>query len=280
MEKATEHQQPSSKHHAPLVTPDEVDKEHELHEHDDVQALVQEVTPATPYAVRSTSPSSLPFEEQFSKQEGALFDGVSHWAWDRSQPWVQPWFENLCALPNGQGEYFGRFFANPLEKIISFDRSTFMDLHLGNDIGPLNKFNDSFRKKLMHGNDSEFDILRLGAAGTHMIAAEFVFVHPESFEEHLTHSGQSHKQHMSFPDSDSDPTAFAFNKPIRIACNPDLSVLENIFHPSRTNLFQKALLDAAHRQDGIHGCQGKWVFATTNHLSDKWVNRFLVSCHA
>ena len=50
MEKAAEHQEPSSKHHAPLVTPDEVDKEHELHEHDDVLALVQQVTPC--YSLR------------------------------------------------------------------------------------------------------------------------------------------------------------------------------------------------------------------------------------
>ena len=46
MEKAAEHQEPSSKH-APLVTPDEVDKEQELHEHDDVLALVQQATPAS-----------------------------------------------------------------------------------------------------------------------------------------------------------------------------------------------------------------------------------------
>jgi hypothetical protein len=272
MEKAAEHQEPSSKHQAAFVTPDEVDKEHELHEHDDVLALVQQVTPATPYAVPP------PFEAQFSKQEGAWFDDVPQWDSDPSRLWVRPWFQTLSVLPNGQGEYYGRFFANPVENIISFPRSTFMDLHLGNDIGPLNEFNDSFRNKLMHGNDSEFDIVRLGAAGTHMIAAEFVIVHPESWEEHLTHSGQSHKQHMSFPDSVSDPTAFAFNKPIRIACNPDWSVHENIFHASRSNLFQNALLTTAHRLDTIHGCQGKWLYATTSHLSDKWVNRFLVSC--
>ena len=52
-----------------------------------------------------------------------------------------------------------------------------MDLHLGDDICPLNKFSDSFRKKLMYGEDSEFNIARLGAAGVHMLDTVIVFVH-------------------------------------------------------------------------------------------------------
>ena len=88
---------------------------------------------------------SPPFEAQFSKQEGAAFDDEAHWDSDPSCSWVGPWFKTLSVLPNGQVEYYGRFFANPVENIISFPRSTFMDLHLGNDIGPLKKFNDGFR---------------------------------------------------------------------------------------------------------------------------------------
>ena len=66
-----------------------------------------------------------PFEAQFSKQE---FDDVPQWDSDPSRLWVRPWFQTLSVLPNGQGEYYGRFFANPVENIISFPRSTFMDL--------------------------------------------------------------------------------------------------------------------------------------------------------
>jgi hypothetical protein len=60
---------------------------------------------------------------------------------------------------------------------IYFDRSTFIDLLLGNDIWPLNEFNYSFRNKLMCGEDSEFNIARLGAASMHRLDIVIISVH-------------------------------------------------------------------------------------------------------